>query len=116
MRPFFTDRQFATLPVQTRRAVLDQDLQRISQDVSAAAASGGFDHPEAHVSWTALDLDQEGFDAVVKLLGDVLDRVLEIHAESAGRQAERGEKERAPLSTELAIMHFERPSGSAKAG
>ena len=111
MRAFFDDRQWAILPVQTRRGIFDQYLRRISEDVAAAAAAGGFDNPEAHVSFTPLDLDEQGFADVVQLLGEVLDRILEIQAESAGRQAAAGATEAGPLATEVAILHFERVRG-----
>lgn len=112
MRPFFDDRQWAVLPVQTRRGIFDQNLRRISEDVAAAAAAGGFDNVEAHVSWTPLDLDQEGFDEVVELLNGALERVLEIQAEAAGRQAERGEDRPGSIATEVAFLHFERAPSS----
>jgi DNA-binding transcriptional ArsR family regulator len=112
MRPFFDDRQWALLPVQTRRGIFDQNLRRISQDVGAAGAAGGFDHPQTHVSRTPLDLDQEAFDDVVELLNGVLERLLEIQAEAAGRQVERGEEVPGSIATEVALLHFQRASGS----
>lgn len=112
MRPFFDDRQWAVLPVQTRRGIFDQYLRRISEGVAAAGAAGGFDNPEAHVSRTPLDLDQEAFDDVVELLNGVLDRLLEIQAEAAGRQAALGADGPGSIATEVAILHFERAPNS----
>jgi DNA-binding transcriptional ArsR family regulator len=108
MRPFFGDREWARLPVETRRAVLDVEVKRIVRDARAAAEGTGLDHPQAHVSWTPLDLDREGFKEVAALLGDVLEELAEIQARAAGRQAKKGTKRPAPLATEVAIMHFER--------
>jgi DNA-binding transcriptional ArsR family regulator len=108
MRAFFDDREWAKLPVETRRAVFDQDIKRIVRDVRDAAADTGFDHPEAHVSWTTLDLDEEGFDEVVQLLGETLEGILAIQARVAQRQVERRSGQAAGLSTEVAMLHFER--------
>jgi DNA-binding transcriptional ArsR family regulator len=108
MRAFFDDREWATLPVEIRRAVFDQDIKRIVRDVQDAAAGTGLDHPEAHVSWTALDLDPEGFDEVVELLGETLEELLAIQARVANRRAEREDDEDGEVGTEVAIMHFER--------
>jgi DNA-binding transcriptional ArsR family regulator len=60
MRPFFADREWARLPSETRQAVLAVESKRIVNDIRAAAAGTGFDHPKAHVSWTPLDLDRQG--------------------------------------------------------
>jgi len=108
MRAFFDDREWAKLPVETRRAVFEQDIKRIIKDVRDAAADTGFDNPEAHVSWTALDLDEEGFDEVVELLGETLEEILAIQARVAQRQVERRSGHAAELSTEVAMLHFER--------
>lgn len=107
-RPFFEDREWANLPLETRRAVFAQDIKRITSDVRQAAADTGLDHPKAHVSWTTLDLDRQGFDEVADLLGGMLDELFEIQARVAGRQAKKSAKKPAKFSTEVAILHFER--------
>jgi DNA-binding transcriptional ArsR family regulator len=108
MRPTFADREWARLPRKTRRAVIDAEVKKITRDVRAAADEG-FDHPKAHVSWTALDLDREGIDEVAELLAGVVGELLEIQARVAGRQAEGRSRKGGVLPTEVAILHFERP-------
>jgi hypothetical protein len=109
MRPYFADREWARLPAETRRKVLTVETKRIVNDIRAAAAGSGLDHPKAHVSWSPLELDREGYDEVADLLGGVLEKLHEIQARAAGRQAEKAGKKATPLSTEVAIVHFERP-------
>src|ERR687887_1354470 len=41
MRPFFNDREWARIPLSTRRAIHDQHLRRIWNDVAQAAQNGG---------------------------------------------------------------------------
>jgi DNA-binding transcriptional ArsR family regulator len=114
MRPYFADREWSRLPPDTRRAVLAVETKRIVNDIRAAASGTGLDHPKAHVSWSPLELDREGYDEVAELLSGVLDQLNDIQARAAGRQAEKGSKKRALLPTEVAIVHFERPRRSRR--
>ncbi|HEX7299603.1 MAG TPA: helix-turn-helix domain-containing protein [Solirubrobacteraceae bacterium] len=119
MRPYFDDAAWAKMPLSTRRALFDHELDRLWSHTVDAAGVGGFDHPRAHVSWTLLDLDDQGLNDLADVLGSTLDRALEIQAESAGRRAERGDNGGADLRTELAILHFERapkPAAGTTAG
>ncbi len=114
MRPYFADREWARLPTETRRAVLAVETKRIVNDIRAAAAGTGLDHPKAHVSWTPLELDRQGYDEVADLLGGVLERLHDIQARAAGRQTEKKGKKPTALPTEVAIVHFERPKRSRR--
>jgi DNA-binding transcriptional ArsR family regulator len=109
MRPYFADREWSRLPTETRRALLAVETKRIVNDIRAAAAGTGLDHPKAHVSWSPMELDREGYDEVATLLSAVLDQLNDIQARSSVRQAEKGSKNGKKLSTEVAILHFERP-------
>jgi DNA-binding transcriptional ArsR family regulator len=119
MRPYFDDAAWAQIPVSTRRSLFDAELDRLWNDAVEAAKSGGFDHPQAHVSWMTLDLDEQGFADVAELLGSTIERALEIQAEAAGRRIEQGEEAGPEIRSEVGILHFERaakgPSGKGKA-
>ena len=69
--------------------VLAVETKRIVNDIRAAAAGTGLDHPKAHVSWSPLELDREGYEEVAELLGGVLEKLHDIQARSNGRQAEK---------------------------
>jgi hypothetical protein len=107
MRPFFDDVAWAQLPVSARRALFDHELDRLWAHAAEAAKAGGFDHPRVHVSWTKLDLDEQGLDDLADLLASTLERTLEIQSESAGRAVQSGRAGTA-LQTELGILHFQR--------
>ena len=109
MRPYFADREWARLPAETRKSVLAVETKRILNDIRAAAAGTGLDHPKAHVSWSPLELDREGYDEVAELLGGVIEQLHDIQARANGRQADQEGKKAATLLTEVAIVHFERP-------
>jgi hypothetical protein len=108
MRPFFADREWAKLPAETRRAVLEVETKRIVNDIRAAAAGNGLDHPTAHVSWTPLELDKEGLQEVADLLVGVIDKLHDIQARVNGRQTNSTGKKAQPLGTQVAMVHFER--------
>ena len=109
-RPYFDDDAYAALPASFRNEMVGSTLQELWGHLLEAARSGGtLDDPETHISWTALDLDSEGHDEVVKLLASTLDRAMEIQAESAGRMADLSDGDRETERTELSILHYHRP-------
>ena len=115
MRPYFDDAAWARIPTSTRRALFDSELDRLWNDVAEAAKAGGFDHPRAHVSWTALELDEQGFAEVAELLASVVERALEIQAEAAGRRIDHGDGAGPEIRSEIGILHFERaPTGKGR--
>jgi DNA-binding transcriptional ArsR family regulator len=113
MRPYFDDAAWASIPVSTRRALFDQVLDRLWTDVVDAARSGGLDHPRAHVSWTTLDLDEEGVRDLAETLAGTLERALEIQAEAAGRRIKLGDEAGPEVRTELGVLFFERAGAPA---
>jgi DNA-binding transcriptional ArsR family regulator len=105
-RTLLDDVAFAKLPLALRRRLVGQTLEQIWDDARAAAKVDGFDDREVHVSRTLLDLDDEGYADMVALLAGTLERALEIHAASAGRQT--GDEETRTHLTELGLVHFHR--------
>jgi DNA-binding transcriptional ArsR family regulator len=108
IRPYLTGADSKALPSRTRQALFLAAVQTILADISSAAAGSGFEHPAAHASRTRLELDDQGFSDVVALLSDVLERLIEIQAESANRWAANGLGGPPPLATEVTITHFHR--------
>jgi len=108
-RTLLDDVAFAKLPLALRRRLVGQTLEQIWDDARVAAEADGFDDNEVHVSRTLLDLDDEGYADMVALLAETLEKALEIHAASAGRQTP-GEETRTHL-TELGLVHFHRAPG-----
>jgi DNA-binding transcriptional ArsR family regulator len=104
-RPWFSSEDWARLPRAARRGIVGQSLQRIFSDVTAAVDGGGFDGQASVVTSKSLELDEQGLAEVSELLSEVADRVGRINAEAAQR---RGGAD--GVSTELALLHFERRS------
>ena len=113
MRPLFEDREWATLPVATRRAIFEQLAKQVFRDVRGAQASGGFDHLEAHVSWTKFELDERAFSDLATEVMSLLQRAFELQAESDGRRA-KATRPLKTVNTELALFQFEPPPPNRK--
>jgi DNA-binding transcriptional ArsR family regulator len=102
--PLISDDDWAELPVALRRSLSDSTLGNIAGDLRGAAAEGGFDRSNIHLSRTALTLDEEGWDELAGLLADVLERARDIQEQSNKR---RKKADSAPIATALVLMQFE---------
>jgi DNA-binding transcriptional ArsR family regulator len=97
------------LPGPVKESLVASGLSEISRDVSDAAASGGFEHEDSHMSRSKLVLDKEAWDELAGLLKHALDRGYELEKEAAERLVQKDhEGER---RTGLVMLLFEsRPS------
>jgi DNA-binding transcriptional ArsR family regulator len=102
---WFGEGDWARLPRTARRGILGHNLQQIFDWVSAAAESGGFEHPASEVLRTTLELDEQGREAVSRIAREALERARAVNAESAERHSGG---DGALVTTELTILHFER--------
>jgi hypothetical protein len=104
-RPRMTERGWQSLPGAIQDASLAAAIKEMGHEVSAAAAAGGFDRAEAHLTRTPLIVDTRGLEALSREVERLLERVQKIEAASKARLArgERGEEQRAAL----VLMLFE---------
>lgn len=113
-RQFLSDQEWSRLPEALRPGVASAILKAIFQDVEEAASSGTLDEvDDQHVSRTPMVVDKQGWEDVASLLGDTLDRVLEIQAESSARLASSGEDGQL---AKVEILHFKSPKPQAGDG
>lgn len=104
--PMFTDEQWLELPVSLRRQLFGEAIRDIVGHVGSAAEHEGFDHPETHVSWTTMHLDDEGWDEVTALLAETLGKLPDVEARAAERLAASGAD--GEHRTEVVLLHFHR--------
>ncbi len=103
-RQFLSDQEWSRLPEALRPGVASAILKAVFQDIEDAARSGSLDDvDDQHISRTPMVVDRKGWDDVAQLLGETLDRVLEIQAESSARLATSDEP---GLLSKVEIMHF----------
>src|SRR4051794_30636094 len=86
IRPFFSDRDWKRLPRTGRQAISDAALKIIWEDVSGALQAGTFEaRPDRHLSHNDVELDDEGWREVAKLLNAMITDVQKVASESAKR-------------------------------
>jgi DNA-binding transcriptional ArsR family regulator len=90
-RPHVTDEGWAETPSIVKRAMVGASLQQITGFINAAAAQGGFDRGDAHMSRTVVALDEEGWKELAGELARLMERVDELQDESLERVKSSGE-------------------------
>jgi DNA-binding transcriptional ArsR family regulator len=106
-RAFFSDDDWAKMPASARKGISGVILQAIGQDATEALVAGTINaRTDSHLTQTPLLIDQKGWDEITALLAETQARAVEIQQESADRLAEAKTE---PISTKLAILHFESP-------
>jgi DNA-binding transcriptional ArsR family regulator/tetrahydromethanopterin S-methyltransferase subunit G len=84
-RAVVTDRAWAEVPDIVKRALIGATLGEVSERVNDAAAKGGFDREDAHLTSPRVIVDQQGFRELSTALNDLFDRVDKIQRESTKR-------------------------------
>jgi DNA-binding transcriptional ArsR family regulator len=93
------DAELARFSPEARRALANGTIEHIWSDLAEAAAQGGFDRPDLHVSRIPLRVDRQGWDEVSGLLVELIDATKRIERESAERGGGLED-------CELALLHF----------
>jgi DNA-binding transcriptional ArsR family regulator len=117
VRPWFEKEDWQNLPASLRGGVSSEVLSLIVKDAASSIESGAFESREdIHLSRTPLLLDEEAWEELAARLDELLERALELKAESAGRALEQDER----VPCELALMHYPkaaaRPARRPKSG
>jgi DNA-binding transcriptional ArsR family regulator len=86
-RPRITDTAWANVPTIVKRALVDAGLDSVARSVTAAAAAGGFDVADAHLTRSPISVDAQGWADLSRELAALTERVVEIQRDSAGRLA-----------------------------
>jgi hypothetical protein len=105
-RPDITDQAWDGLPDIVKHAMVGAALAPLGRVVNDAALAGGFSRREAHLSRTALTLDDEGWREVSDLLVGMFDKLATIERDSIERLAD-GDTE--PSHSTVVLMNFESP-------
>jgi hypothetical protein len=92
-------------PALVKESMVAAALQEVGREVSDAAATGGFEHDDVHLSLQKLVLDQDAWNELAGLLETALNRGYELEKEAAKRLKKAGhEGER---KTGVAMLLFE---------
>ena len=106
-RVLFDDANWKSLPDSVKGSVTGTTFQTFLDRVVQAMSAGTFDAREdRHLSWTALVLDERGWDEMVELLEGTLAGALDLQVGAGVRMAESGEE---PIAATIALSGFESP-------
>lgn len=103
-RPHVTDQGWAETPSIVKRAMVGASLQQITGFINAAAAQGGFDRGDAHLSRTVVALDDQGWRALAAEMARLMERVDELQEESLERVKASGDHAEAAIKRSAAVM------------
>jgi DNA-binding transcriptional ArsR family regulator len=103
--PHITSQAWQETPTIVKQATIGAALHEVGLAVNQAAAAGGFEQPQAHLSRSPIKVDQQGFDQIAGELDALVDRVRKIEAESAKRLAGAGPLEQQTATVVLMLFN-----------
>jgi DNA-binding transcriptional ArsR family regulator len=107
VRPTIYDEAWADTPRLVRQALVGGKLAEVGKQVVAAAAAGGFDRDDIHLTRTRLRLTAGGWKAVSEALLDALERIDGIAASDRASLEDEVDAELCDATT--VMMLFESP-------
>ncbi len=110
-RPRITNQAWASVPALVKQATIGSMLNQVGSSVSSAAAVGGFDAPEAHLTRSPLHVDEQGWQELARELDSLTERIVQIEAESRERLTVADGS--APREASVVLMLFESPEAAA---
>jgi DNA-binding transcriptional ArsR family regulator len=81
-----TDKAWGAVPTLVKEAMVAASLKQVGELVDGAAARGGFDAPEAHLSRQAVKLDEKGWKELAKKMEVLFKDVQRVQADSEKRR------------------------------
>jgi hypothetical protein len=104
-RSLFDDSAWQSLPKSLQDEVTSETFSTYIKQVAEALAAGTIDtRQDRHFTWTAMHLDQEGWDELVRRTDELFDFSLKLRIQAALRMAKTGEE---PIPTTVAYACFE---------
>ena len=104
-RPRITSATWGKTPTIVKQATVRAAVDQIGHYVGAAAASGGFDAAEAHLTRSPVTLDSKGWSAIATELDALHERIKKIEGESKARLSRSDHKDEQEASVVLMLFH-----------
>ncbi len=103
--PRITDDAWMSTPTIVKQATISAALAELGTQASSAAAGGGFDRADCHLTRTPVTVDAAGWQEISGELSAMLDRIQKIEAESQKRllRSDHQDEQRATVG----LMLFE---------
>ncbi len=106
VRHFFDADAWTAVPEGQRLEIVNGILSLVSRDLSAGLLAGTLHADDNHLSRTPMKVDQQGWEEVLAVLEETLERLLQIREQAAVRIAETGVE---PIHASVSILQFELP-------
>ena len=113
-KPLITDTSWIAMPRIVKKATVSAALDQIGTSVNAAAAAGGFDATEAHLSNSTVTVDDKGWKAIARELAATSTRLQKIEAESRTRLQRNNHGAGQPAT--VVMMLFQTPPDASLDG
>ena len=110
-RAVVTDKAWAEVPDIVKRALLGATLASVSEEVNAAASGGGFEREDIHLTTSKVNVDEQGWKDLSKLLGDTWKSIEKIQRDAGKRLRDSGGE--GEINAGLVAMLFERAGSDA---
>lgn len=107
-RPRITSTTWGRTPRIVKQATIQAAVEQIGFYVDAAAAAGGFDASEAHLTRSPVTVDAKGWKALARELDAMLSRIQKIEADSKRRLAAADHEDEQEAT--VVLMLFNSPS------
>ena len=105
-RPQVSNEAWAKAPPVAKQALIGAALQQVADYAAASAAAGGFDRADAHLTRTALQLDEQGFAELSRACLGLYDELERIEAAARERRGE-DDHDDGLINVGLVVMLFE---------
>jgi DNA-binding transcriptional ArsR family regulator len=89
-RPSVSDKAWSEATPIAKQAMVGSMLRQMSDYANTAAAAGGFDRSDAHITRTRMKLDEQGWHELSKACHALLDEAARIEREAEERLEEAG--------------------------
>lgn len=107
-RSFLSDDNWRRLSPEAQAGISVAGMKMITDKAREALLAETFDRrQDRHLSCTPMVVDEDGWQALTKLLAETLEGLMEIQTQSAGRLAK---KEQLGIPATVSILGFESPA------
>jgi DNA-binding transcriptional ArsR family regulator len=102
-----TDKAWGEVPTLVKEAMVSASLRQVGELVDSAAARGGFDAAESHLSRQPVKLDQKGWKELSKRMEELFKDVQQIQADAEKRREQSDHLDE--IDAGVVLMLFKAP-------
>jgi DNA-binding transcriptional ArsR family regulator len=105
VRPVIADESWEAMPTTAKTAMVHANLTTAFEHAGQAGLAGGFDKPDAHLSRTTIEIDDDAWQEVSAEIGAMFERIRRLAEEANARVGANGDEARRTAT--VVMMLFE---------